>query len=180
MEEKKKESIKDFLIVTITSLIFVFIIRTYIAQPFVVSGESMVPTFHTGEYLIVDQISYNFKDPQRGEIIIFKYPVMRTKFFIKRIIGLPGETVKILDNKILIKKVGEKDFYELKENYIEPNEYEDMEILLGEKEYFVMGDNRSASSDSRIWGALDEDLIVGKALVRLFPINKIDLLPGEK
>jgi signal peptidase I len=152
MEPKKKESFKDFLFITVTSLILVFAIRTYIAQPFVVSGESMDPTFHTGEYLIVDQITYNFNDPQRGDVIVFRYPVMPSKFFIKRIIGLPGETIKIQGEKVFIKENDTSDFIEIKEDYIEFGKDTFMETKLENDQYFVMGDNRLASLDSRIWG----------------------------
>jgi signal peptidase I len=178
MEPKKKESFKDFLFITVTSLILVFAIRTYIAQPFVVSGESMDPTFHTGEYLIVDQLTYNFNNPQRGDVIVFRYPVMPSKFFIKRIIGLPGETIKIQGEKVFIKESDTLDFIEIKEDYIEFEKDTFMETKLEDDQYFVMGDNRLASLDSRIWGPLDEDFIVGRALVRLFPIDKLGILPG--
>lgn len=180
MEEKKKGSIKDLLSVVITSLILVFVIRTYIAQPFIVSGASMEPTFHTGEYLIVDQLSYRLSDPHRGDVIVFRYPMMPSKFFIKRIIGLPGETIKIENDIITIKRVGSDEFIKLNENYTEVDKYTNFEKTLNNTEYFVMGDNRPASLDSRSWGPLDEKYIIGKALVRLFPIDKIDFLPGNE
>ena len=110
MDEKKKDSIRDFLFVTITSLALVFAIRTYIAQPFVVSGASMEPNFHTGEYLIVDQLSYKINKPAREDVIIFRYPMMPSKFFIKRIIGLPGETVRINGEDVFVKQPQEEEF----------------------------------------------------------------------
>ncbi len=179
MEEKKKESFKDFIMITITSLVLVFAIRTYIAQPFVVSGDSMIPTFHTGEYLIVDQLSYRFKGPQRQDVVIFRYPVMPSKFFIKRIIGLPGETIKIENGKVFVKEINQENFFELEENYIELKKVDRLEITLSDNQYFVMGDNRLASLDSRIWGPLEKDYIVGKAFVRLFPVNKLGIFPGS-
>ena len=180
MEEKEKASFKDFLFVALVSLATVFVIRTFIAQPFVVSGASMDPTFHTGEYLIVDQLSYNFKDPERGDVIIFRYPVVPSKFFIKRIVGLPGETIKIDGEEVLIKEVGSNEFNKLEEKYIEFTKDNFLEKTLEDDEFFVMGDNRLASLDSRIWGPLEEEYIVGKALVRLFPVNKINFLPGDE
>lgn len=178
-QEQKKESFKDFLIVTLISLAAVFLIRTYIAQPFVVSGASMEPTFHTGEYLIVDQLSYKFSEPQRGDVVIFRYPVIPSRFFIKRIIGLPGEIIKIEGQEVFTKRKAEDPYAKLEEDYIEFPKDSFMEITLQDDEYFVMGDNRLASLDSRSWGPLEESFIVGKAFVRLFPLNKLDFLPGE-
>jgi len=179
MEEKEKGTFKDFLFITIISLLIVFIVRTFIAQPFVVSGASMEPTFHTGEYLIVDQLSYRFHNPERGDVIVFKYPVIPSRFFIKRIIGLPGETIKVDGEEVFIKKPGEEEYKLLMEDYIEFPKNSFIEETLADDEYFVMGDNRLASLDSRVWGPLQEDFIIGKALVRLFPVNKIDFLPGN-
>jgi len=179
MEEKEKTSIKDFLFVTIISLAVVFFVRTYIAQPFVVSGASMEPTFYTGEYLIIDQLSYHFSEPKRGDVIVFRYPLTPSKFFIKRVIGLPGEIIKITGNEVFIKKVGSEEFTQIQEDYIEFPKDSFVEERLSNTDYFVMGDNRLASLDSRIWGSLNKDFIVGKALLRLFPVNKIEILPGE-
>lgn len=179
MEEKEKGSLKDFIFVTLISLAIVFFVRTFIAQPFVVSGASMEPAFHTGEYLIVDQLSYHFSNPKRGDVVVFKYPVIPSRFFIKRIIGLPGETVKVENEEVFIKKLGSNEFYKLSENYIEFPKDSFVETTLNNDQYFVMGDNRMASLDSRVWGPLDEKYIIGKAFVRLFPIDKIDFLPGN-
>lgn len=178
MEDSKKDSIKDFLLITITSLVIVFLVRAYIAQPFVVSGASMEPTFHTGEYLIVDQVSYKVGEPQRGDVVIFRYPVVPSKFFIKRIIGLPGETVRIEGLDVFIKHKDQDEFTQLEESYIEFEKDSFTETVLEDDQYFVMGDNRVASLDSRFWGPLGSEYIVGKAMFRLFPLNKIDYLPG--
>lgn len=180
MEEKKKESVKDLLFIVIISLVLVFTIRIYIAQPFIVSGASMEPTFHTGEYLIIDQLSYRLNNPSRGDVIVFRYPMMPSKFFIKRIIGLPGETIRIQNDIVSVKEQGAEEFTKIDETYVEIDKYSNFEKTLSNTEYFVMGDNRPASLDSRSWGPLDEKYIVGKALVRLFPINKIDFLPGNE
>ncbi len=151
MEEKKENSLWDFIKFTIIALLIIFPIRLWIAQPFIVSGASMEPTFNNGDYLIIDELSYHFRKPEKGEVIIFRYPLDPSKFFIKRIIGLPGETIEINSSK----------------------------ITLGPNEYFVEGDNQSASSDSRIWGAVPENLVIGRAFVRLWPINKLAILPGK-
>lgn len=178
-ENKKNEwSLYEFLKFTIITLLIIVPIRMYVAQPFVVSGASMSPTFETGQYLIVDQISYNFSEPERGDVVVFRFPKDPSKFFIKRIIALPREKVEIDGEEIkIIKKDGEQLI--LDEPYIELNKDSYSETLLGHDEYFVMGDNREASLDSRIWGALDEKYIIGKAFFRLLPFNEADYLPGS-
>lgn len=179
MKEKFLQSAREYTILIGTSLLMVFLVRTFIAQPFVVNGASMESTFHTGEYLIVDQLSYELNNPERGEVIIFKYPLKPSRYFIKRIIGLPGETVKIDGLTVQIKEVGSEEFFTLDEPYIEFEKESFSEVTLGEDEYFVMGDNRMASLDSRSWGPLKESFIIGKAFIRLFPVSKIDIFPGS-
>lgn len=164
---------------SIIAILIVIPIRMFIAQPFIVSGASMDDTFHTGQYLIVDQVSYYFNQPARGDVVVFRYPRDPSKFFIKRIIGLPGETVTIEKSHVTITNQEHPEGFILKEPYIKsmapsPKTTE----TLGDREYFVMGDNRDQSSDSRAWGVLQEDRIVGRAFVRLFPPNVVDYLPG--
>ena len=173
--EKKENFFKEIVKFTLIALAIVIPIRTYIAQPFIVSGASMDPTFTTGEYLIVDQLSYNFEDPKRGDVIIFKYPVDPKTFFIKRIIGLPGETVSVRRGVPTIYNEENPDGLTLDEDYIsdEHQKIETFEVVLKDGEYFVMGDNRAESSDSRIWGPLDEKYIIGRALIRLFVSHNI-------
>ncbi len=179
MKEKIFQTIKEYSVLIGTSLLMVFLVRTFIAQPFVVNGASMEPTFHTNEYLIVDQLSYELGDPNRGEVIIFRYPLIPSRFFIKRVIGLPGETVKISGTKVEIKKPGDTEFFALQEPYVEFPKESFVETTLASDEYFVMGDNRMASLDSRSWGPLKKSFIVGKAFIRLFPPSKVDFLPGS-
>ncbi len=165
---------------SIIALLIVVPVRMFIAQPFIVSGASMAETFHTGEYLIVDQVSYYFHKPERGDVIIFRYPKDPDKFFIKRVIGLPGDTVKIEDTTVTIYNETTPAGFVLNEPYIKSMRPESKkEETLGDREYFVMGDNRDESSDSRIWGVLQEERIIGRALVRLFPFSSIDVLPGK-
>lgn len=179
-EANKKESFfGEILRFILVSLAIVIPIRMFIAEPFVVSGSSMHPTFETGHYLIVDQVSYRFDDPQRGDIIVFHYPKDPKKFFIKRVIGLPGEVVEISEGKVLVKNDVYTDGLLLEEPYVKDLSNENIRLTLGADEYFVMGDNRTASSDSRVWGPLSENLIVGKALIRLFPITNLSILPGD-
>jgi signal peptidase I len=161
------------------TLFIVLPIRIYIAQPFIVSGSSMDPTFENGEYLIVDELSYRLDEPERGDVIIFRYPKDTTKFFIKRIIGLPGETVVVNGKSVIVKNEANPEGLELDESYLSHETYSNIRVALDEDEYFVMGDNRPASSDSRIWGPLSRDLIVGRAFLRLLPVTRAAVLPGD-
>jgi len=180
-KEKKENSFIELLKFALIALLIVVPIRLFVAQPFIVSGASMESTFDSGQYLIVDQISYRLTAPRRGEVIIFRFPEDPSKFYIKRIIGLPGETVTIEGKTITIIDERNPDGLVLTEPYLDVANMRDdfLTTTLGEGEYFVLGDNRRASSDSRIWGSLKEELIVGKALIRLFPHNTIDILPGD-
>ena len=181
-EQKKtfrEEALETFRFVLI-ALAIVIPIRVFIAQPFFVSGASMDPTFADHQYLIVDEISYRFTDPSRGEVVIFKYPKNPSQYFIKRIIGLPGETVVIAGTgKVTIKDKDGKITTTLNEPYVVFPKSDNIERTLGADEYFVMGDNRAGSFDSRLWGPLERDLIVGRALIRLFPLSTVELLPGQ-
>lgn len=164
----------------IIALVIVIPFRMFIAQPFIVSGASMSPTFETGQYLIIDQVSYQLDNPERGDVVIFKFPEDPSKFFIKRVIGLPGETVELHGTDVIVKDVAEGTQINLSEPYLKnANRKEDfLTITLEREEYFVMGDNRAASSDSRIWGPVPKDLIVGRAFVRLLPLGELELFPG--
>ena len=163
----------------ILALIIVIPIRIFVAQPFVVSGSSMYPTFQNGDYLIVDELSYRTGDPQRYDVVVFHYPLDPSKFFIKRVIGLPGETVKILGNNITIVNKDHPEGFQIPEPFVKNPGDNDMTFNLKEGQYFVMGDNRSASSDSRSWGAVPRDLMSGRVLVRLLPLNDLGIMPGE-
>ncbi|MBI5077988.1 MAG: signal peptidase I [Candidatus Yonathbacteria bacterium] len=155
-------------------------IRIFIAQPFIVSGASMDPTFQDKQYLIVDELSYYFGDPSRGDVVIFKYPKNPKQYFIKRVIGLPGETVLVDgQGQVFIKNKDGKIALTLKEPYVAHPKDDSVERVLKLGEYFMMGDNRAGSFDSRAWGPVNRDLIVGKAFLRLFPITAISVLPGQ-
>jgi signal peptidase I len=173
-DTEKGSFIKVFFITFVIALF----VRIFIAQPFIVNGASMEPTFESGEYVIVDEISYRFREPVRGEVVIFKYPKNPSKFFIKRIVGLPGETVEVKNNSIFITDKGGV-LVNLEGEYASLPADGTMKVTLAEDEYFVLGDNRPVSSDSRRWGPLPEDLIVGRAFVRFLPVTRIELLPGN-
>jgi len=173
---KKEESWWDIIKFAVITLAIIIPIRMYVAQPFIVSGESMFPTFHDKEYLIVDEISYAFHTPARGDVVIFHYPDDPSKFFIKRIIGLPGETVTINNGEVYITKNGKKT--ELIEPYLKQQTFKNVTTKLETDQYFAMGDNRAVSFDSRYWGPLNIKFIRGRALFRLFPPTKLSYLPG--
>lgn len=135
--------------------------RLLVAQPFLVSGNSMFPTFKNNDYLIVDELSYRFREPAHGDVVVFRSPIEPSKYLIKRIIGTPGETVRFTPPGGLLGNSGFSSDITLKEN-----------------EYFVEGDNRAESFDSRYWGVLPRANIKGRAFVRLWPLTKIEFLPG--
>jgi len=176
---KEESSWRELVRFAVMVLIIVIPIRLFIAEPFVVSGSSMVPTFLNGNYLIIDKVSYRLNEPQRNEIVIFRYPNDQKKFFIKRIIGLPNETVDIKGSTVTITNKDHPDGLKLDEPYVKNVASNTTHFELKDNEYFVMGDNRSGSSDSRYWGAVKKELLVGRAFVRLFPIDKISILPGN-
>lgn len=154
--------------------------RIFVAQPFIVSGASMDPTFYNGQYLIVDELSYNIGEPVRGDVVIFKYPKNPSQYFIKRVIGLPGETVTLSgEDQVLIKDKDGNTLLTMNEPYVVFKKDDVAERTLGAGEYFVMGDNRAGSFDSRAWGPVKRELLIGRAYLRLYPLNKIDFLPGE-
>jgi len=156
--------------IVIIALLIVVPIRYFIFQPFFVKGQSMEPNFENNDYLIVDEISYRFRAPQRGEVVVFKYPQNPSQCYIKRIIGLPGETIEIGDGKVVI--FSEKDSQILDESdYLPPGVFTPGEILvsLAENEYFVLGDNRISSADSRRWGPLPKEDIIGRVFLRAWP-----------
>ncbi len=177
--QKKSSGIWETIKFAFIAFIIVWPIRAFVAQPFIVSGSSMFPTFENNQYLIIDQISYRFEKPERGDVVIFKYPNDTSKYFIKRVIGLPGETVIIEGSQVSVKNPETGEIFKIPEPYVKNQSENKIETKLGDTEYYVMGDNRSASSDSRYWGNLDEHFIVGKAMIRILPANSFGLNPGH-
>ncbi|MDP3725481.1 MAG: signal peptidase I [Nanoarchaeota archaeon] len=156
----------------VISLVAVFLVRSFIAQPFLVSGSSMEPGFTDRNYLLVDEVSYRFRNPERGEVIVFRYPKNRQAFYIKRIIGLPGETISIERGDVKITSPAGEEV--LEEVYIQPAWTSgSVNETLKEGEYFVMGDNRNFSFDSRSWGSVQRDEIIGVVRFRLWPVNQV-------
>ncbi len=167
----------EFIKVVVISLLIILPIRYFIIQPFYVKGASMEPNFHDREYLIVNEIGYHFQEPKRGDIVVFRYPLNPQEYFIKRIIGLPGEKVNINDGKIYIYNDEHPAGVELDESaYLDASvktyDLKDDAITVGSDQYFVMGDNRGASKDSRSFGPLDKSFLTGKVWLRGWPFNK--------
>ncbi len=175
-------SVYEILEVVAISLFTVFIIRTYLVQPFLVSGASMDPNFSNGNYLIIDELSYRFREPIRGEVIVFKYPGDKKTFYIKRIIGLPSERVVVDGGNVKIYNQENKEGFMLSEEYLNTNmkTLGNSDMTLGEDEYFVLGDNRNQSFDSRNWGSVGRDAIIGITRVRLLPVTKVSLFETPK
>ncbi|MDO8522145.1 MAG: signal peptidase I [bacterium] len=167
---------------TVVALGLALFIRFFIAAPYIVEGSSMEPMFFGWDYLIIDKVVYDIKTPARGEVIVFTLPQDASRSLIKRVIGLPGETVRISDSTVTIINANNPDGFTLAEPYIDPKNAtrgESVERTLGADEYFVMGDNRRVSSDSRLWGGLPKADISGRVDARLFPFNAIGILPGR-
>ena len=155
--------------IIVIAAVIVIPIRYFLFQPFFVRGQSMDPNFENGDYLIVDEITYRFKAPQRGEVIVFKSPQDSAQRFIKRIIGLPGETVEVKNGKVIIHTKGDLQVLD-ESNYLSALlTGGDMQITLAEDEYFVLGDNRPFSFDSRRFGVLPEENIIGRVILRAWP-----------
>lgn len=172
-------ALKEIAIFLVLAVIVVLPIRLFVAQPFVVEGESMAPTFDSGDYLIVDELSYHLHTPERGDAIVFRYPGNPKVFYIKRIIGLPGDTVSITEGVVTITKA-DGSTLTLDEPYVvDEDATYTQSTVVGAEEYFVMGDNRPKSSDSRVWGLLPEKNIMGKAFLRLLPVSEIGVNPGS-
>lgn len=164
--------------VVVISLAIILPIRYYLVQPFFVKGASMEPNFEDGDYILVDELTYHFREPKRGEVVIFRFPQQPSQFFIKRIIGLPEETVQIKDNQVTIFNKSNPKGFVLRENYLAENQKTlgALTAKLDNNEYYVLGDNRLQSSDSRRWGSVNKTLIIGRAFIRPWPLNRLSKL----
>lgn len=162
----------EVLEVVLISLVTVFIIRNFLAQPFLVSGASMEPNFQDGNYLIIDEITYRFREPEIGDVVVFRYPKDRSVYFIKRIVGVPGDQVIVAGGNVkvyrggreILNEGGTSGFYDGK---------------LKAEEYFVLGDNRYNSFDSRNWGPVNKKDITGLTRLRVFPISEFSIIKSE-
>lgn len=172
------ETAKTFIVVVLLAVL----IRTYLIQPFIVDGSSMVPTYHNNDYLLIDKLTYRWRKPKRGEVIVFHYPRNPEENYIKRVVGLPGDTVEIKGDAVTIKNDANPNGITLDEDYTNLDAgtpfATDMTTTLADNQYFVLGDNRHASSDSRFFGPLDAKYIIGRPVLRLYPFNDISVLAG--
>src|SRR3990167_4373456 len=160
----------EVLRIAILAAVTIVVIRYFLFKPFYVKGASMEPNFYDHEYLIIDELSYRFREPIRGEIVVFRYPRDPSQFFIKRVIGLPGETVEVTGGNIIIYNTEHPNGLMLEEDYLEDEQTNGKErVTLGENEYFVFGDNRDASLDSRSFGPVTRKDLIGRVWVRGLP-----------
>src|SRR3989344_2896960 len=155
--------------VIVVSLAIILPIRFFLIQPFYVEGASMEPSFHPREYLIIDEITYRFSNPQRGEVVVFRYPKDPRQFYIKRVVGLPGESIKIIDGVVYVNGTALDEDY-LADVYLSDDSKEEM--TLGPDEYFVMGDNRANSLDSRVFGPVQSPYLIGRVWLRGWPVSR--------
>jgi signal peptidase I len=172
----------DFAKIAIIAFLIIWPVRHFVFQPFIVSGSSMEPNFQNGQYLIIDKLSYYTGEPKRGQVVVMLYPKDPSQYFIKRVVGLPGEKIEIENGKVTVFNAEHPNGWTLDESYL-PNQNltypHDINIVggkkvltLGSDEYFMMGDNRLASSDSRDWGVLKRNEMVGRVLIRVLPLNE--------
>lgn len=182
-----RSELLDLIKTLVIVLVVYFVIRSYIAQPFLVRGRSMEQTLSDGDYLIVDQLSYNISNPERSDIVVFHTEFIQggaeKEYYIKRIIGIPGDRVVIKDGNVILYKNNSDTPTLLKEPYIieglKTISQDPIDVTLSENQYFVLGDNRGNSSDSRYWGVLNKQYITGKPVIRLFPFNAIKIFSNN-
>lgn len=178
------EFIWDLVKTAVIVLIIAFGIKYFLIQPFIVDGNSMLPNFENNEYLLVEKITYRFHEPARGDVIVFHPPGQASDNYIKRIIGLPNETVEIKDNTVTIFNSDHPSGIVIDEPFI-PSDFEtladqpDMKYKIGLNEYFVLGDNREHSSDSREWGVLPKDNIIGRSWLNIYPFKNFGVIKHQ-
>ncbi|MDP1833309.1 MAG: signal peptidase I [Candidatus Moranbacteria bacterium] len=196
IQDERYYGVGGFIIEIVKIFILAFVIivpiRVFLFQPFFVQGASMEPNFKNNQYLIVNEFGYKktdvgadgktfftvepFKELKRQDVVVFRYPKNPTQFFIKRVIGLPGEKVEIKDGKVIIYNSENPDGFVLDEKNYLPDTTKttgELAVTLKSDAYFVMGDNRLFSSDSRSWGPVPEEDIIGRAFLRAWPLDKI-------
>lgn len=173
------ESVWEIFKTVLICLAIILPIRYYIAQPFYVKGASMEPNFHEHDYLLVDEISYRLGSPKRGDVIVFRYPKNPQEYFIKRVIGLPGETVEIKDGAVFISS-SSGEATRLSESYLplltETVSQFNEPVVLQSDEYYVLGDNRNGSKDSRSFGPVNKDFIIGRSFFRGLPLSRVEIV----
>ena len=176
------QSLKTHVIDFIQSVVVIgaifALIYLFIAQPHKVSGNSMVPTFHNGDYILTDKVTYRFTNPQRGDIIVLKNPRNENQDFIKRVVAFPGDSIKVEDGQLYINDLLVQELYLTPNTQTNPGNFlqDSRKVKVGPNQFFVFGDNRDASSDSREWGAITKEEIVGRVIFRYFPLNAFGII----
>ena len=170
--------IVDFIQTLVVFGAIFILIYLFVAQPHKVSGSSMVATFHDGDYIITQKISYKLEEPKRGDIVVFKNPRDESQDFIKRIIAIPGDNIMVKDTQVYLNGQLLNELYLAPETPTFGRNFlnDGMAVKAGDNQYFVFGDNREHSSDSREWGPIPKEKIIGKAFLRYFPIQVIGLV----
>lgn len=188
--EEKPVTFKETAFEIIKTVIIVgacaALIRTFLLQPFIVDGRSMAPNFATNDYLLIDKLTYRFRNPERGEIVVFHPPVDPGESYIKRVIGLPGERLTIASGTVIIYNSENPAGKVLHETYLSAAAaadfarlHQSLDLTLTENQYFVMGDNRGASTDSRVFGPITRSELQGRSLIRLFPVSTAHVFAHE-
>lgn len=175
-------SLLEVLEIAVIAVAAVFIVRTFLVQPFLVDGTSMYPTFSNGDYVLTDELTYRIRPPERGEVVVFHDVSDPSTYLIKRIIGLPGERVVIRNNTVTIYNAQNPNGFVLNETYLPSGTVTsgNEDITLSSSSYFMMGDNRAVSYDSRSWGPLPAKNIVGLVRFRLWPLNEIQIFSAPQ
>ncbi|MBU2542447.1 signal peptidase I [Patescibacteria group bacterium] len=163
----------ELIKIVILAGVTIGVVRYFLFKPFYVKGQSMEPNYLEKDYLIIDELSYRFREPQRGEVVVFKAPAGNKDFYLKRILGLPGERIKIEDKKVIIYNDDHPQGIVVEELYLDENTSGSIIQTLGPDQYFVMGDNRDSSYDSRRFGPIDRKNIVGRSLLRGWPFTRV-------
>lgn len=168
----------DLVETVVVALAIFVLVYFFLVQPHQVTGNSMLPNFENGEYLLTEKVSYRFSSPKRGDVVVFKAPRDQKKDFIKRVIGLPGEQIKIAGGEVFVNEQRISEPYLTPDTVTLPRSFvgENEEILVPLDEYFVLGDNRDHSSDSREWGTVPKNLIIGKAWFVYWPITRLSFI----
>ncbi|HBX22369.1 MAG TPA: signal peptidase I [Desulfotomaculum sp.] len=171
-EKKQKSALLEILESVAIAVLLAVLIRMFLFQPFIIPSESMYPTLQISDRIMVNKLSYHLGDPSRGDVIVFKYPMDPSRDFVKRLIAVGGETIEVRDSVLFINDEPVSEAYLPSD--LDFNDFGPVEVPPGT--YFMMGDNRNSSEDSRSWGMLPEENIIGKAVVIYWPVNRIELL----
>jgi signal peptidase I len=173
--------ILELIKVALLAGLTIWLVRYFLFKPFYVKGQSMEPNFYEKEYLIIDELTYRFREPSRGEVIVLKAPAPVEKdYYLKRIVGLPGEKISVQENKVIVYNREHPEGKVVEENYLTETTPGSISITLGSDQYFVLGDNRDASFDSRRFGAIRKDDIIGRTWIRGWPILRASIISAPK